>query len=111
MWRSVALLDAAAGKDSTQAPHRSTTDTIQTLLAIVDAQRDYATVDRDRNGLHEYAKLFFSSSGKQDALYWSTNEGEPPSPLGPLVARAAAKGYVPPVAVNPNPTTATCSGY
>jgi hypothetical protein len=91
-WR----FDAEAGKEEVlnRRIGRDELDTIQTLLAIVDAQREYATVDRDRNGLHEYAKRFFSSSGKQDGLYWSTSEAEPPSPLGPLVAKAAAKGYV-----------------
>ena len=91
-WR----FDAEAGKEEVLKRRigRDELDTIQTLLAIVDAQREYATVDRDHNGLHEYAKRFFSTSGKQDGLYWSTNEAEPPSPLGPLVAKAAAKGYV-----------------
>jgi hypothetical protein len=72
---------------------RNELDTIQTLLAIVDAQREYATGDADRNGFHEYAKSFFSSAGKKDGLYWVAHEGEPQSPLGPLIAEATAKGY------------------
>src|SRR5882724_2194657 len=28
-----------------------------------------------------------------DRLYWPTNPGEPPSPLGPFVARARGEGY------------------
>jgi Protein of unknown function (DUF2950) len=28
-----------------------------------------------------------------DGLYWPTAEGEPPSPLGPLVAEARTTGY------------------
>ena len=66
---------------------------IQTCLAYVDAQREYATKDRDRNGLLEYATKLVSTPGKQDGLYWPTNEGEPLSPLGPLITRAAGEGY------------------
>jgi hypothetical protein len=62
-------------------------------LAYVDAQREYATRDRDANGLLEYAQKLTSSPGRQDGLYWETKEGEPPSPMGPLVARARGQGY------------------
>jgi hypothetical protein len=34
-----------------------------------------------------------SSEGKQDGLYWKAAEGQPESPIGPLVAYAAAEGY------------------
>jgi len=66
---------------------------IQTCLAFVDAQREYVQKDRDSNGLLEYAQNFVSSAGKQDGLYWPTADGEPSSPLGPLAAAAAVKGY------------------
>lgn len=69
--------------------------TIQVLLAISDAQREYASVDRDDNGLLEYAAKFRSSEGSHDGLYWPTAENEPLSPLGPLVVRATAEGYAP----------------
>jgi hypothetical protein len=68
-------------------------DAIQVCLAYVDAQREYVTKDRDRNGLLEYATKLVSTPGKQDGLYWPTKEGEPPSPFGPLVTRAAGEGY------------------
>ena len=63
------------------------------LLAIVDAQREYAAQDRDGDGASEYAPKFASTPGKKDGLYWPTAAGEPPSPLGTLVARAAGQGY------------------
>ena len=66
---------------------------IQVCLAIVDAQREYATQDRDDNGMLEYARKFVSSKGKRDGLYWESSEGEPQSPLGPLVAKARGEGY------------------
>ncbi len=68
-------------------------EAIQTCLAIVDAQREYAAVDRDGDGLLEYARTFASTSGRQDGLYWVTAPGEKPSPLGPLVAKARSEGY------------------
>ena len=66
---------------------------IKVCLAYGDAQREYAEEDRDGDGLLEYAPRFRSSEGKQDGLYWKTAEGEPPSPLGPFVARAKGEGY------------------
>ena len=67
--------------------------TVQTLLAIVDAQREYAMNDRDNDGLLEYAEKFKSDPGKKNGLYWETKAGEEPSPLGELVADARAEGY------------------
>jgi hypothetical protein len=72
---------------------RNELDTIQTLLAIVDAQREYVRVDNDKDGFTTYAKLFRSSPGKKDGLYWPVAPGEPQSPLGPLLAEAAKAGY------------------
>lgn len=68
-------------------------DSIQTCLAIVDAQREYASLDRDGDGLLEYARKFHSAGGKMDGLYWEVKPGEKPSPLGPLVAKAQGEGY------------------
>ncbi|HEY2863370.1 MAG TPA: DUF2950 domain-containing protein [Casimicrobiaceae bacterium] len=66
---------------------------INVLLAITDAQHDYASQDHNRDGVREYARKFASTSGKHDGLYWPTKAGEPPSPLGPLVTRATSEGY------------------
>jgi Protein of unknown function (DUF2950) len=68
-------------------------NTIQTLLAVVDAEREYAIKDRDRNGLLEYAQKFVSDPGKKNGLYWEAKQGEPQSPLGPIMARARSEGY------------------
>jgi hypothetical protein len=66
---------------------------IQTCLAIVDAEKEYATLDRDNDQLLEYTPKFASEKGKKDGLYWQAAPGEPLSPLGPFVARATAEGY------------------
>jgi hypothetical protein len=67
--------------------------TIQTMLAMVDAQREYAAKDKDGDGLLEYAEKFQSDPGKKNGLFWETKQGEEPSPLGELVADARAEGY------------------
>jgi hypothetical protein len=72
---------------------RNERSAIQVCLAYVDAQREYATKDRDKDGLLEYAQKFISTPGEHDGLYWETKEGEAASPLGPLSARAKEQGY------------------
>src|SRR6266436_2925186 len=41
----------------------------------------------------EYAQKIFSDAGQYNGLYWKVAEGDPPSPIGPLVASAVAQGY------------------
>jgi hypothetical protein len=65
---------------------------MQVMLAIYDAQKEYTRVDRNRDGVLQYAGKFRSSPGKQDGLYWPTKAGEPESPLGPVFAAARAAG-------------------
>lgn len=87
--------DAKAGREETlnRRIGRNELDTIQTLLAVVDAQREFAASDADGNGLHDYAAYFLSQPGKKDGLYWSPQPGQPSSPLGPFVAAAMKEGY------------------
>lgn len=58
--------------------------TLQAVRAYHDAQMDYAEVDRDGDGVLEYAQRFVSSDGQHDGLYWAERPGEEESPLGPL---------------------------
>jgi len=67
--------------------------TIQTCLAYVDAQNEYADEDRTGAGKGIYAQRVVSSPGKKDGLYWSDNQGKDVSPLGQFMAEAAARGY------------------
>jgi hypothetical protein len=41
----------------------------------------------------QYAQKFISDPGKQNGLYWESPEGQPRSPLGPLVAFATNEGF------------------
>jgi hypothetical protein len=90
-WR----FDTKAGKHEILARRigRNELSAIQTCLVYVDAQREYALKDRDKNGLLEYAQKFGSKPGEKDGLYWETKEGEEESPLGPAVAKAVREGY------------------
>jgi hypothetical protein len=72
---------------------RNELDTIQTMLAYVDAQQDYADWTRQNTGTAEYAQRILSRPGKRDGLYWPATAGEPESPMGPLVAEAQKEGY------------------
>jgi hypothetical protein len=65
---------------------------MQVMLAIHDAQNEYAEQDRDGDGVREYAAKFESTPGKKDGLYWLAKEGEEQSPLGPILAKARAAG-------------------
>jgi hypothetical protein len=66
---------------------------IKVCLAIVDAEREYAALDLDGDGIPEYAPKFVSAPGKRDGLYWPTKADERLSPLGPLLAAATKEGY------------------
>lgn len=84
---------------------------IQVALAYVDAQRDYASRDRDGSGVRAYAMRIGSTPGRRDGLYWPVKEGEAPSPLGPLAARAAADGHVAGSQASGDGAAATYHGY
>lgn len=85
--------DADAGEEELIARRigRNELDAMQVCLAFVDMQIEYASVDRDANGLLEYARRLVSTPGKHDGLYWPTAAGEPPSPAGPRLAAANAQ--------------------
>jgi hypothetical protein len=62
--------------------------TIRVCQELTAAEKEY----RAAQGGH-YADKFFSDAGSHDGLYWQATAGQPQSPIGPLVAAAAAQGY------------------
>lgn len=58
------------------------------------AQKEYRQTDHDNDGVLEFAQFFISGDGARDGLYWPSDGGADASPFGPLVALAAAEGYV-----------------
>lgn len=81
-WR----FDARAGADEirTRRIGRNELAAMQASLAYYDAQKEYATTDRNGDGVLEYAQRIISTPGKQDGLYWADLPGEDESPLGPV---------------------------
>jgi hypothetical protein len=72
---------------------------IAVMRAYLDAQRHYASRDRNGDGVLEYARKLGSTPGQHDGLYWDSdaNRNEEESPLGPLIAESAAyfEGHAP----------------
>ena len=60
---------------------------IRVCNVLADAQDEYFGQKQ------EYAQKFASDPGKQNGLYWKADEGQPESPVGPLVAYATGEGY------------------
>jgi hypothetical protein len=91
LWR----FDTAAGREEIlfRRIGENELDAIQSALAYVDAQDEYAEKDRTGAGVNTYAQRIISQPGKKDGLYWPTSQGEQPSPLGELVAEATKQGY------------------
>lgn len=87
--------DTAAGKQEIldRRVGRNELSTIQTALAYVDAQREYAQRNPQDAALPEYARQFISTPGKRDGLFWQAPATEEASPLGELFARARSEGY------------------
>ena len=67
---------------------RNEISTISVCHELVAAQKEYYSMQHD-----EYAQEIFNDEGQRNGLYWKAADGEPQSPVGPLVASAFAKGY------------------
>ncbi|WP_433885761.1 DUF2950 domain-containing protein [Pseudomonas vranovensis] len=80
---------AGAGEIRLRRIGRNELATIQSVRAYHDAQMDYAEVDRNDDGILEYAQKLISSDGQFDGLYWPQEEGVEESPLGPLFGDTA----------------------
>ena len=89
------FFDTASGKDEilNRRIGRNELATIEACEAMADAQAEYFSQLHDGATTKQYAMKFLSDPGKQNGLYWQSAEGQPQSPLGSLVASAAAEGY------------------
>jgi hypothetical protein len=88
-------LDGAAGADEIvyRRIGRNELGAIAVCRGFIDAQLEYAAGGHDGNEPGLFAAKLRSDPGKQNGLYWPTAQGEPPSPAGEAIARAAAEGY------------------
>jgi hypothetical protein len=57
--------------------------TIRVCEELVAAEKEFKSAQHD-----EYAHKIFSDEGQHDGLYWKAADGQPQSPIGPLVAAA-----------------------
>jgi hypothetical protein len=68
---------------------RNEYSTILICQELVAAQKEFYAMQHN-----EYSKQIYSDEGQHNGLYWEVSDGEPQSPIGPLVASAVAEGYV-----------------
>ena len=89
------FFDTAAGKDEILSRRigRNELAVIDVCRAAADAQAEYFSQPHDGGTTKQYAVKFISDPGRQNGLYWPSPEGQPKSPLGPLVAFATTEGY------------------
>ena len=89
------FFDTAAGKDEILSRRigKNELAVLASMRAYVDAQRDYASRDRNGDEVLEYAQRLNSTPGTKDGLYWPPDLDGSISPLGPLVADAQEEGY------------------
>jgi hypothetical protein len=86
VWR----FDTAAGIEEVinRRIGRNELSAIEICRAYVDAQTEYAGVDRDGDDVREFAQKILSDEDQKDGLYWETGDDGEISPFGPLVADA-----------------------
>jgi hypothetical protein len=77
---------------------RNEISAIRICQELMAAQEEYYAMQHN-----EYAKQVFSDVGRHNGLYWKVSDGEPQSPIGPLVASAVAEGYSKGIAGPPTP--------
>jgi hypothetical protein len=89
------FFDTEAGKEEILNRHigKNELATLEVVRAYVEAQRVYASKDRDGDEVLEFAQKFMSTADKKDGLYWPLDLDGEMSPLGPLVAEAQEEGY------------------
>jgi len=98
------FFDTEAGKQEVLARRigGNELETITVCHAYLEAQREYASADRDGSGVLKYAQRFMSRNGK-DGLYWAAAPGEEESPFGEFIAQATFEGYTPGANNSPGP--------
>jgi hypothetical protein len=72
---------------------RNELSVIDVCGALADAEAEYFSQRLADGKTNQYAVKFISDSGQKNGLYWDSPEGQPKSPLGPLVAFATNEGY------------------
>lgn len=79
--------DTAAGKKEIlyRRVGKNEIATIRVCHELVAAEKEYYSAQQSH-----YAAKIISAAGQHDGLYWKAGEGEPKSPIGPMLAAAVA---------------------
>lgn len=64
-------------------------DAVRVCLGYVEAQKEYAQVDRNGDGMLEFAQRMISTAGQKDGLFWEGDD----SPAAGSITKAVADGY------------------
>src|SRR4029453_8403166 len=77
------FFDTDAGKEEILLRRigRNEFDTVDTLRALVDAQKEYASKQQEGEAVKQYAQKLMSDEGKHNGLYWKSSAGKPESPI------------------------------
>ena len=88
------VFDVVAGKEEIldRRIGRNELAAIETCRTYVRVQYAYASTGHDGKPAGLYAQKFASDAGRQNGLYWPATAGQPRSPLGDLIAKAADDG-------------------
>ena len=89
------FFDTEAGKEEVfrRRIGKNELSTLEVMRTYVEAQREYASRDRNGDEVLEYAQRLASTPGAKDGLFWPPDLDGELSPLGPLVAQAQDEGY------------------
>ncbi len=89
------MFDTDAGKQEliNRRIGRNELQALQSIRAGAEAEREYASADRDGSGVLKFAQKIVSAPGQKDGLYWPEDLDGQISPLGPAFARAQSEGY------------------
>ncbi len=64
-------------------------DAVRVCLGYVEAQKEYAQVDRNGDGMLEFAQRMISTAGQKDGLFWEGDD----SPVAGSITKAVADSY------------------
>jgi len=86
---NVWYFDTEAGKKEIlyRRVGRNEMSAIRVCQELVAAEKEYRAAEHN-----QYAEKIVSDEGRHNGLYWKTADGQPQSPVGPLVATAVAEG-------------------
>ena len=72
---------------------RNELDAIEICQGYVEAQYEYAMLQREQSKINQFAQRIISTPGTKDGLAWQNADGTWDGPIGENIAKAIARGY------------------